>query len=101
MTSPVLVTGGTGRLGRLVVRRLHDAQCDVRVLARRSRESAGGARFLIGDLATGEGAAAAVDATRNLVRAASRAGAPHLVYVSIVGIDRISSWGLPQGQVSS
>src|SRR5438105_6436997 len=107
MTSPILVTGGTGRLGRLVVRRLQDAQCEVRVLTRRSRESAGDARFVIGDLATGEGIEAAVDgaaaivhcatcskgdvdATRNLVRAASRAGTPHLVYVSIVGIDHIS-----------
>ena len=51
MTSPVLVTGGTGRLGRLVVRRLRDAQCDVRVLTRRSRESADGVEFVVGDLA--------------------------------------------------
>ena len=33
MTSPILVTGGTGTLGRLVVRRLGDAGCDVRVLS--------------------------------------------------------------------
>jgi uncharacterized protein YbjT (DUF2867 family) len=113
MTSPVLVTGGTGRLGRLVVRRLHDAQCEVRVLTRRSRESADGIEFVVGALATGEGIEAAVDgvaaivhcatssrgdvdATRNLVRAASGAGTPHLVYVSIVGIDQISSWGYPK-----
>ena len=118
MTSPVLVTGGTGRLGRLVVRRLHDAQRDVRVLSRRSRESAGDARFLVGDLATGEGLEAAVDgataivhcatsskgdvdATRNLVQAASRAGAPHLVYVSIVGIDHISSWSYPKAKLQA
>ena len=42
MTSAVLVTGGTGRLGRHVVQRLYDAQCEVRVLTRRSRESADG-----------------------------------------------------------
>jgi len=36
MTSPILVTGGTGTLGRLVVRRLRGAGCDVRVLSRRS-----------------------------------------------------------------
>jgi uncharacterized protein YbjT (DUF2867 family) len=34
--APVLVTGGTGTLGRLVVPRLRDAGCDVRVLSRRS-----------------------------------------------------------------
>jgi uncharacterized protein YbjT (DUF2867 family) len=61
---------------------------------------------MIGDLATGEGLEAAVDGigtivhcagtakgdedkARNLVRAASRAGAQHLVYISVVGADRI------------
>ncbi len=118
MTSPVLVTGGTGRLGRLVVWRLRDADCDVRVLTRRSSQAAGGIRFLSGDLTTGEGIEAAVDgvavivhcatsskgdagATRNLVRAAARAGAPHLVYVSIVGIDHISSWGYPMAKLQA
>jgi uncharacterized protein YbjT (DUF2867 family) len=118
MTSPVLVTGGTGRLGRLVVRRLRDQHCDVRVLTRHSREAADGVQFLAGDLATGEGIDAAVDgvaaivhcatstkgdvdATRNLVRAASRAGAPRLVYVSIVGIDNISSWSYPKAKLEA
>ena len=36
---PILVTGGTGTLGRLVVPRLRDAGCTVRVLSRRSREA--------------------------------------------------------------
>ncbi len=36
MTSPVLVTGGTGRLGRSVVARRIDVGQDVRVLARPS-----------------------------------------------------------------
>ena len=71
MTSPILVTGGTGRLGRLVVRRLQDAQCEVRVLTRRSRESAGDARFVIGDLATGEGIEAAVDGAAAIVHCAT------------------------------
>jgi len=106
MTSPILVTGGTGTLGRLVVRRLRDAGCDVRVLSRRSRAAKDGIQFMTGDLATGEGIEAAVDGVativhcagsnkgdedkaRNLVRAASRAGAAHLVYISVVGADRI------------
>src|SRR5215216_2003322 len=103
---PVLVTGGTGTLGRLVVPRLREAGCKVRVLSRRSREAGEGIEFVTGDLATGEGIEAAVerakiivhcagsskgdeDKARNLVRAASRAGAPHLVYISVVGADRI------------
>jgi uncharacterized protein YbjT (DUF2867 family) len=102
----VLVTGGTGTLGRLVVPRLRDAGREVRVLTRRSRETAEGIAFVTGDLATGEGIEAAVegaaiivhcaggpkgdeDKALNLVQAASRAGAPHLVYISVVGADRI------------
>ena len=104
--SPILVTGGTGTLGRIVVSRLRDAGCKVRVLSRRSREDAEGTEFVTGDLATGEGIEAAVDGAeiivhcagtakgdedkaRSLVRAASRAGARHLVYISVVGADRI------------
>ena len=106
MTSPILVTGGTGTLGRLVVRRLRDAGCDVRVLSRRGHEAEEGIEFVTGDLAAGKGIEAAMEGTeiivhcagsakgdedkaRSLVRAASRAGAPHLVYISVVGAERI------------
>jgi uncharacterized protein YbjT (DUF2867 family) len=106
MTSPFLVTGGTGTLGRLVVARLRDAGCDVRVLSRSHHEAADGIEFVTGDLATGEGIEPALDGAgtivhcagsskgdedkaRNLVQAASRAGAAHLVYISVVGADRI------------
>jgi uncharacterized protein YbjT (DUF2867 family) len=106
MTTPVLVTGGTGTLGRLVVARLLDTGCDVRVLSRRHHEGADGIEFITGDLATGEGIEPAVegagtivhcagsskgdgDKARNLVRAASRTGVAHLVHISVVGADRI------------
>src|SRR2546423_10004947 len=102
----ILITGGTGTLGRLVVPLLQDAGGKVRVLSRRSREAAEGIEFVSGDLATGEGIEAAVEGAeiivhcagsskgdeekaRSLVRAASRAGARHLVYISVVGADRI------------
>ena len=105
MTSPILVTGGTGTVGRLVVPRLRDAGRDVRVLSRRSHEGEQGVEFVTGDLATGAGADAAVegvevvvhlagsskgddDKARHLVRAAARAGVRHLVYISVVGADR-------------
>jgi uncharacterized protein YbjT (DUF2867 family) len=107
MASPILVTGGTGTLGRLVVPRLRDAGCDVRVLSRGGRPGGGDdIEFVTGDLATGEGVDAAVQGTdvivhcagspkgdevkaRHLVRAAARAGTRHLVYISVVGVDRI------------
>jgi uncharacterized protein YbjT (DUF2867 family) len=106
MTSPILVTGATGTLGRHVVPRLRDAGRDVRVLSRHRHPPGDGVTYVTGDLAAGEGAQAAVagvgtvvhlagsakgdeDKARNLVRAASRAGVRHLVYISVVGADRI------------
>jgi uncharacterized protein YbjT (DUF2867 family) len=106
MTSPILVTGGTGTLGRLVVPMLRDAGCEVRVLSRHRREPRDGIEYVTGDLATGAGVDAAVagvdtilhcagsakgdaDKARSLVHAASRAGEPHLVFISVVGADRI------------
>jgi uncharacterized protein YbjT (DUF2867 family) len=78
----------------------------VRVLSRRSHKPGDGTQFMTGDLATGKGIEAAVegietivhcagsnkgdeDKARNLVRAASGAGAQHLVYISVVGADRV------------
>ena len=55
MTSPVLVTGGTGRLGRSVVTRLIKAGQDVRVLARRQRDMHPQVTFFAGDLRRDEG----------------------------------------------
>ena len=106
MNAPILVTGGTGRLGRHVVSGLRDAGRDVRVLSRHSPASEDGIEYVTADLLTDEGVARAVDgagiilhcagsqkgddeATRNLVRAASRAGVQHLVYISVIGADRI------------
>src|SRR5215204_4844997 len=106
MTSRILVTGGTGTLGRHVVRRLRDAGCDLRVLTRHSDAAKDGIEFMTGELTTGQGIAPAVDGVetivhlagsakgeedkaRNLVQAASRAAAPHLVYISVVGAERI------------
>jgi uncharacterized protein YbjT (DUF2867 family) len=106
VASPILVTGGTGTLGRLLVPRLRDAGYDVRVLSRHAHEARAGIEFVTGDLAKDQGLDAAVkgteiivhcggsakgdqDKTRNLVRAASQAGTSHLVYISVVGADRI------------
>jgi uncharacterized protein YbjT (DUF2867 family) len=105
-TTRILVTGGTGTLGRLVVPRLWDDGHTVRVLSRGRREAGDRVELVTGDLGTGEGIDAAVegievvvhcagttkgddDKTRSLVRAASRAGTRHLVYISVVGTDRV------------
>jgi uncharacterized protein YbjT (DUF2867 family) len=104
--SPILVTGGTGTLGRHVVARLRAAGHNVRILSRHSSPSTDGVEYVTGDLLKDEGIEPAVagaeiivhcagsskgddEATRNLVRAAKRTGAPHLVYISVIGADRI------------
>ena len=53
MTTPILVTGGTGTLGRPVAQRLRDAGASVTVLSRHPRETAEGIRYTAGDLSTG------------------------------------------------
>jgi uncharacterized protein YbjT (DUF2867 family) len=106
MSAPILVTGGTGTLGTHVVRRLRDVGHDVRVLSRSDREAADGVTYVVGDLMTGEGVERAVDGVetivhcagtmkgdgekaQTLVRAAAAAGARHVVYISVVGADRM------------
>lgn len=102
----VLVTGGTGTLGREVVAWLRAAGRPVRVLSRHPHAGSAGIEYAVGDLGTGEGISAAVrgaativhcagtgfsDAvlTRRLVDAARAAGSPHLVFISVVGADRV------------
>lgn len=106
ISSPVLVTGGTGTLGRLVVPRLRNAGYEVRVLSRGRHDGADGVEFVAGDLATGEDVDAAVAGVEvivhcagstkgdeikaeHLVQAASRAGTRHVVNISVVGADRV------------
>lgn len=102
----VLVTGGTGVLGRQLVQRLH-GRAEISVLTRRAADRPG---LVQGDLNTGAGLEAALDGidvvahcasaadylrpmrdveqTRRLLAAAGP-HRPHLVYISIVGVDRI------------
>lgn len=100
MTNSVLVTGGTGTIGHIVVDQLTAAGKDVRVLSRGRRPNQrADVEHVVGDVQTGAGLDAALDGvdtivhcvypTENLVAAAKRAGSPHLLYVSIVGIDRV------------
>jgi uncharacterized protein YbjT (DUF2867 family) len=97
----ILVTGGTGGLGRPTVAALRAAGHDVRALSRRP-----GPGRVVGDLSKGTGLQAAVGpvevvvhcatnrrkdspATRNLLDAAKSEGVAHLVFISIVGVDDI------------
>lgn len=104
MSATILVTGGTGTLGKLVVSRLRDEDAAVRVLSRGEHAAAG---YVTGDLATGRGIAEAVagadivvhcagsskgdaDKARTLVSAVRLSGTkPHIVNISVVGADRI------------
>ncbi len=106
----VLVTGGTGTLGRHVVSRLRQSGHRATIISRHPR---GHVDAVAGDLTTGAGlqrAIAGIDsvvhaattareslsgagdvkATRRLIEAARQAGVKHFVYVSIVGIDRVA-----------
>ncbi|MGW4913770.1 SDR family oxidoreductase [Streptomyces sp. NPDC004270] len=96
----ILVTGGTGTLGGPLTERLRADGHDVRVLSRHSQPYAV-------DLREGTGLDAAVagvdtivhcatsprggdmQAARNLIEAARQAEVRHLVYISIVGVDRV------------
>jgi uncharacterized protein YbjT (DUF2867 family) len=106
MSPSLLVTGGTGTLGRLVVPLLREAGRDVRVLSRRAHEPADGVEHVTGDLRTGAGVDAAVagvdvvvhlaggpkgddEATATLARAAAAAGVRHLVAISVIAADRV------------
>lgn len=105
----ILVTGGTGVLGSRVVERLRFAGVEPRVLSRSGRPGT-----IQGDLLTGKGLEESVrgvdtivhcasspfrkthqtdvEGTGRLLQVASRAGVSHLVYISIVGIERASSY---------
>ncbi|MFD0361746.1 SDR family oxidoreductase [Nocardia sp. GCM10030253] len=110
MNKSILVTGGTGALGRVVVDQLIDTGQVTRVMSRRARRSEDGAPYewATADLESGHGIDAAltgvdvvahcatamngrkdVAGVRTLVAAARRTGSPHLVYISIVGVDKV------------
>lgn len=108
----VLVTGGTGGLGREVARKGWEAGHAIRITSRRVRSSKTPQylEHFQTDLQTGDGLkesltgidvivhtasdpkhthAVDVEGTRKLITAAREARIRHLIYVSIVGIDRI------------
>jgi uncharacterized protein YbjT (DUF2867 family) len=113
MEMNVLVTGGTGELGRIVVRNLAGAGHTVRSASRRAPHGSlpHGATWTRLDLEIGAGLAEALDGVQTIVHAASNpagklrrtdvdgtrrlleraraGGVQHVVYISIVGIDRV------------
>jgi uncharacterized protein YbjT (DUF2867 family) len=104
MTSPILLTGGTGTLGRLVAPLLQAAGAQVRILTRQRLQPTDGISYVTGDLDTGEGVEAAAAGIATIVHCAGSAkadhikarhlvaaapAASHLVYISVVGADRV------------
>src|SRR5262249_14241483 len=106
----ILVTGATGSLGTALVPRLTAAGHSVRALSRKpARAGTPGVSWATGDLITGEGLGRAVAdagviihaatdakprksadpaATERLLAAVKHAGSrPHVVYISIVGVE--------------
>ncbi|MEV6137843.1 NAD(P)H-binding protein [Nocardia sp. NPDC051990] len=102
----ILLTGGTGTLGRHVTPLLVEAGFKIRMLSRNAHESTDDIEFVTGDLLAGTGVEAAVDgaelilhlaggpkgdevATRHLVDAAATAGVQHIVYIGVVGAEKL------------
>jgi uncharacterized protein YbjT (DUF2867 family) len=102
----MLVTGGTGTLGRQVVPLVQAAGWQVRVLTRHAHDRGDGVEYVAADLQQGEGLDTALDgvevvvhlaggpkgddvATRNLVQAAERTGVKHLVHISVTAVDQL------------
>ena len=108
MTRQVLITGATGTLGHRVVGEATEAGHKVRALSRKPHVGYTGVHWAQGDLLRGDGIDAALEgiqvvvhcatqgtrgkdvvSANNLISAALRAGVANIIYVSIVGIDRI------------
>ncbi len=109
----VLVTGGAGMLGHKVVKELTETGYSVRVMSRKREPTKllSPTEWAQADLETGQGIAGAVagidvvvhaasspykhtrridvDGTRLLLEQARVAGVAHVIYISIVGIDRV------------
>lgn len=121
----ILVTGGTGRLGRELLPRLVAAGHEVRALVRRpDAVLLAGVEAVMGDLsrpgaiharafagigqiihlasASSGGDIEGVDlaGTRALIEAAKAAGQPHLLYLSIIGIEKMVGFPLYQAKVA-
>ena len=110
----ILVTGGTGALGREVVKRLQKTDNQVRIMSRQDEPSIlpRNTQWAQADLLTGHGLTEALDGIEVIVNCASspgkntkeidilgtqemlylakQAGVRHILHISIVGIDRVS-----------
>ena len=104
---PCLITGATGTLGHRVVGEATEAGHKVRALSRRDHVGYTGVHWAQGDLLSGDGIDSALDGidtvihcatqgtrgkdvvSANTPSAARRAGVANIIYVPIVGIDRI------------
>lgn len=106
MTTPIVVTGGTGTLGRQVAPLLQEAGHTLRMLSRHGGLATRGVEQVKADLSTGQGLNPALAGVRtvlhlaggakgddvmarNLIAAASRAGVDQIVYISVIAVDKM------------
>lgn len=103
-TTPILITGGAGRIGSRLVPLLRDAGRELRILTRHPGDSTQGIQHVEGNTVTGRGLTEALrgvdvvvhlaggakgddTAASNLAQAAREAGVSHLILISVVGAD--------------
>ena len=112
----ILVTGGTGSLGREVVRRMVGGSQQIRILTRQTNVQMEGVEIFRSDLTATPALHDAVKGADTIVHCASNskdtqtagtlrehahwwmprfpAGSPHFIYVSIVGVERSAGYPL-------
>lgn len=122
MTKRVLITGGTGNLGQQLVPHLQAQGFVVRIMSRRASPAGAPTEWAQAHLATGQGLASAVQdvhtiihaasapfsqekevdiaGTKRLLAAASQAGVQHIVYISIVGIEKFTRFSYYQTKLA-
>ncbi|MEZ4668742.1 MAG: NAD(P)H-binding protein [Anaerolineae bacterium] len=120
--SRILITGGSGTLGQEIVQQLETTSNTVRIMSRKAAPPDVKIEWAQADLETGEGITEAlrdvdiiinsasqalkankvdIEGTRQMLAQARSCGVKHIIHISIVGIDRLSSYPYYQSKLEA